>query len=84
MNSIQTLGKWFYIGLIMLQIVFLILKFTGILHWSVFWILSPILLYLTIKLLYRLGEALSNLINYLLGVSVVVIIIAIIVYLLLL
>lgn len=91
MNSVQTLGKWFYIGLIMLQIIFIALKLSGfsvfgydLSKWCWLWVLFPIIAYVGIKLLSHLGEALSNLINYLLGVAVVVIIIGVVVYLILL
>ena len=79
MNALQTLAKWFYTGLIMLQIVFLILKFTGItvfgvniLEWNWFWVLSPIIGYAGLKYLYGLSESLSNIVNWLLRVALII------------
>ena len=76
MNSLQTLSKWFYTGLIMLQIVFLVLKFTGITvfgvnmsEWSWFWILMPVIGYAAMKYLYGLSESLSNILNWLLRIA---------------
>jgi len=67
MNSLQTLGKWFYTGLIMIQIVFLVLKFTGITvlgidvsEWSWVWVLSPVIGYASIWFLSGFSESLSN------------------------
>lgn len=78
MNSVQTLGKWFYTGLIMLQIIFLILKFTGIeilnvnvSEWSILWLLSPVIVYAGLKYLYEISESLSNIFNWLLRISLI-------------
>ena len=73
MNSLQTLGKWFYTGLIMLQIVVIGLKFTGITvfgvnvsEWSWFWVLSPVILYAAFWYLSGLSESLSNILKVIL------------------
>lgn len=78
MNSLQTLGKWFYTGLIMLQIIFLILKFTGysvlginVSEWSWFWVLSPVIGYAALKYLYGLSESLSNIMNWILRIALI-------------
>lgn len=78
MNSLQTLSKWFYTALITLQIIVLILKYTGITvfgvnvsEWNWFWVLSPIIVYAGMKYLFGLSESLSNILNYLLGVVLV-------------
>jgi len=79
MNSIQTLGKWFYIGLIAVQVVLLILKFTGysilgidVSDWSWFKVLLPIIAYAGLKYLFGLSESLSNIFNWLLGAALFV------------
>ncbi len=78
MNSLQTLGKWFYTGLIMIQVVFLVLKFTGVTviginvsEWSWLWIASPVICYAGMKYLYGLSDSLSNILNWWLGVALV-------------
>ena len=73
------LSKLFYVGLIMIQIVLLILKLTGLCifnicvsDWSWFLVSLPILFYVGIKYLYGLSESLSNILNYLLRVALVI------------
>lgn len=67
MNSLQTLSKWFYTGLIMVQVILLILKFTGITifgvnvsEWSLMWLCSPAIIYASFWFLSGLSESLSN------------------------
>jgi len=79
MNSLQTLGKWFYTGLIMLQVVFVILKYTGITifgvnvsEWSWLWILSPVIVYAAVWYLSGLSESLSNILKVILHWTLIV------------
>jgi len=67
MNSLQTLGKWFYTGLIMAQLIIIGLKFSGITvlginvsEWSWVWVLSPLIGYASFWFLSGLSESLSN------------------------
>ena len=78
MNSAQTLAKWFFVGLIMVQIILLVLKYTGITvfgidvsDWNWVWLFSPSIAYVGIKYLYGLSESLSNILNWLLGFALV-------------
>jgi len=78
MNSLQTLGKWFYTGLIMIQLIILGLKFSGITvfgidvsEWNWFWVLSPIILYASFWFLSGLSESLSNIFKVILRWAII-------------
>ena len=78
MNSLQTLAKWFYIGLIMVQVVLVILKLTGFTYiidvseWGWFKIFIPTMVYAGMKYLYGLSDSLSNILNGILSIALVV------------
>jgi hypothetical protein len=62
----------------MLQLIFLVLKFTGmsvlgvnISEWSIIWLISPVILYVALKYLYGLSDGLSNILNWLTRVALI-------------
>ncbi len=81
MNSLQTLGKWFYTGLIMTQILALVWYFAfpyitiltvdiSMLEW--YWIISPSLIYASVWYLSGFSESLSNILKVILRWTLIV------------